>query len=163
MKKLTALLFILFLIPTQDVYARITPDDIVKANKEVYEKKLKFYSVSNKQKLTKMEGLIAQVNKIRTDQLAQIMQKQAAILDEYQKRVGDKNAKDIDNTRYWITFAHEAVAFQAAKIYIFDLTSEKNLIQDVDSTINLLQSDLNLTRLKVINSQKTLKKSVKEQ
>lgn len=163
MKKLTVLIFILFLIPTQDVYARITPHDIVKASKGVYEKKLKFYAVSNKQKLDKMEGLIAQVNKTRTDQLAQIIQKQAAILDEYQKRVGDKNAKGIDNARYWITFAHEAVAFQAAKIYIFDLTSEKNLIQDVDSTINLLQSDLNLTRLKVINSQKTLKKSVKKQ
>lgn len=163
MKKLTALLFILFLIPTQYVYARITPHDIVKASKEVYEKKLKFYSVSNQQKLNKMEGLIAQVNKIRTDQLVQIMQKQAAILDEYQKRVGDKNAKDIDNARYWITFAHEAVAYQAAKIYIFDLSAEKNLIQDINSTINLLQSDLNLTRLKVINSQKNLKKSVKKQ
>ncbi len=50
---------------------------------------------------------------------------QGGILDEFIRRKGE--GAGTDKTRYWITYAHEAVAYQAAKVYIYNLTSEGNL------------------------------------
>ena len=85
---------------------------------------------------------------------------QAQILDGHQKRLG-KETEQIEKARYWITYAHEAVAYQAAKIYVFELSSEANLKSDMLSTISLFQNELNSTRSKIIKSQNILRETVK--
>lgn len=149
------LLLGLVLFPTV-VAARITPEDIINSKKEAYDKAVISYSLSNKQKLEQLSQKIIQINKKRTDELDRIMITQAAILDEYERRSGGKNAESVKKARYWITYAHEAVAYQAAKIYVFELNGEGRIKGDASSTINLFKSELNSTRLKVINSQKIL-------
>lgn len=143
------------------VWARVTPEDIVNSKKEAYEKRVAGYSAGHKQSLENLSKKIADVNKKRTDELDRIMMTQAAILDEYERRSGGKNAEGIKKARYWITYAHEAVAYQAAKIYVFDLSSEGNITRDALNTISLFQSELNSTRAKVINSQKILMETIK--
>lgn len=63
---------------------------------------------------------------------------------------------DVENTRYWLTYAHEAVAFQAAKVYVFNLTGQSNINRDINSTISQMYADLNGLRSKVIKSQKII-------
>lgn len=157
---------------THHSYARTTPEDIVNSKREAYLQKVSKYSQTNQQKLKKLSQNITEVNKKATDELSQIMERQAQILDEYIRRTGTdpryqtdgihRNLNNkIENARYFLTFAHEAVAFQAAKIYIFDLFSEKNIKGDALSTISQLQSDLNILRGKVTKSQNIIKDLIK--
>lgn len=149
------------------VLARVTPEEIVNSQKEAYQAKVKNYSATNKQKLEKLSREIALVNKKRTNELENIMIAQASILDEYETRLrkssGEaRKAEAIKNARYWITYAHEAVAYQAAKIYIFNLTSEGNIRTDAVFLINQMAGELNSSRTKVINSQVTLEKTIND-
>lgn len=156
---ITIITIITFITPVQ-AFARITPEDIVNSKREAYETKIKNYSLQNKQKLQNLAGKVAEVNKKRADELDRIMITQAAILDEYQTRIDGKDKAQIEKARYWITYTHEAVAYQAAKIYIFSLSSESNLKNDTLNLISLMQGELNSTRSKVIYSQKILKETV---
>lgn len=140
----------------------MTPEDIVQEKRVVYEQKVKNYSLINKQKLEKLNIDIALVNKKRTDELENIMVAQGTILDEYENRQKGKNIEKIKNARYWITYAHEAVAYQAAKIYIYNLTSEGNIRNDALNLISQMAGELNSSRTKVINSQKTLEKTIND-
>lgn len=146
-----------FLLGPTAALARITPEDIMKSKREVYEQKVSSYSPQNKEKLEALAKKVAQVNKNRTDELDRTMTVQAQILDEYELRVGESRKDGIEKARYWITYAHEAVAYQAAKIYIFNLTSEGNMKNDALSTISVLQSELGATKNKVVYSQNILK------
>ena len=146
-------------IPAQ---ARVTPEDIVQEKRVVYEQKVKNYSPQNKQKLEKLANDIALVNKKRTSELENIMVAQGTILDEYESRQKGKNSEAIKNARYWITFAHEAVAYQAAKIYIYNLSSEQNIKNDALSLISQMTGELNYSRKTVLNSQTTLEKTVND-
>lgn len=147
---------------SHSAFARVTPEDIINAKQASYDQKIVNYSPSNQQKLKSLGDLIVQINKTRSDQLDKIMITQANILDEYETRLRQgyggqgQNSDGIKKARYWVTFAHEAVAYQAAKIYIFELSNEKNIRNDALSTISLFQADLNSTRSKVIYSQKIL-------
>ncbi len=142
-------------------FARVTPEDIVNSKKEAYQKTVQSYSPLHKQQLTDLAGKITQVNKKRTDELDWIMINQALILDEYERRSNGKNVEQIKKARYWVTNAHEAVAYQAAKIYIFDLTRETNVKNDALNLISLVQSDLNSARSKVIYSQQILEETIR--
>lgn len=153
----------LFIVGCQAAYARVTPEDIVNAKREIYNQIVQRYSSQSQTKLTQTDKAIAQLNQRATDQLDLNMQTQAAILEEYVRRQGGGISDGIENARYWLTYAHEAVAFQAAKIYIFELSSEKNLNKDVLSTISQVQADLNSLRGKVIKSQKIIQQLVKNQ
>lgn len=155
------LYIIAFLLISPEAEARVTPEDIVNYKREAYEEKVGSYSSSNKQKLESLAGQIAAVNKIKTEDLDRIMVTQAVILDEYQNRMGNKNKTQIEKARYWITYAHEAVAYQAAKIYIYNLSSEGNIKNDALNLISLMQGELNSARSKVINSQKILLETIK--
>lgn len=160
MFKLSLILLSLFFLSASVVFARVTPEDIINQQLQVYHQKLATYSPQDQQKLSDLSDELVLINKQRTDQLAQIMDKQAAILDEYEKRSGH-DAKGLEKARYQVTFAHEAVAYQAAKVYVYDLSSEKNLKSDAQSLVNLFKSDLNSTRSKVIYSQQVLEGLVK--
>lgn len=142
--------------------ARITPEDIMNTKKDLYQEKVASYSTINQMKLQKMGEKIAATNKKLTDELSNIMALQAMVLDEYERRNPNQSLEKVKKVRYWITFAHEAVAYQAAKIYIFGLTREQNIKSDVKSTLNLFQSEVSATRSKVINSQKMLKELVRD-
>jgi hypothetical protein len=144
--------------------ARVTPEDIINAQKEEYNLKVKNYSPQYKTKLETYSKKIDSLNKAITADWEAQMVKQGEILDEYVRRksLAENGGKDginrnltepVENARYWLTYAHEAVAYQAAKNYIFDLTGEKNVNSDILSEINLMQSDLNILRNKVIKSQ----------
>lgn len=148
-------LYSLFLNPAI-VSARITPEDIVNSKRDSYNSRVAAYSEASQQRLARVSDGIAEVNKRRTDQLSWIMESQARILDEYLRRQGVED-EDIKKSRYWITYAHEAVAYQRAKIYIFDLNGEGNIDRDTNNLVGLFRSDLNSTRDKVINSQRILK------
>jgi hypothetical protein len=157
------LILALILIFPQQILARTTPEDIVNAQKDTYNQKVQSYSAQDKQKLTTAGQAIAQFNKQKTDQLEQLMIRQGEILDEYIHRSGIKPQYEtdgihrmdtpVDVAEYWLTYAHEAVAYQAAKVYVFNLTGESNTKGDINSQINILQSDLNTLRGKVIKSQ----------
>lgn len=151
----------MFILTIKPVFARITPEDIVNAKKQSYELKVKTYTPENKNKLESLFNKIEDINRKRTQELSFIMGTQAQILDEYQKRIG-KETEAITNARYWVTYAHEAVAYQAAKIYVFELTSETNLKNDALATINKFQSELNYARSQVVKSQKILAAVVKK-
>lgn len=153
-------------------FARTTPEDILNTRKDAYQKKVSSYSSENKQRLDTFSKKIADLNKNQTDELNTIMERQAQIFEEYlrRERVAEKKitdgvnrnlSDDIENTRYWLTFAHEAVAYQAAKVYIFDLTSEGNIKNDILSDINRLENDLDILKGKAVKSQKILKTLVK--
>lgn len=151
----------LFIAGCQTAYARVTPEDIVNAKREIYNQIVQRYSPQFQTKLTQMDKAIAQLNQRATDKLDLNMQTQAAILEEYVRRhPSASSGQGVENARYWLTYAHEAVAFQAAKIYVFELSSEKNLKGDALSTISQLQSDLNTLRGKVLKSQKIIKELV---
>lgn len=154
------LFLIYFMFFPQTAQARITPEDIVQTKRETYEKKVVTYSLDSQQKLTKLAEKIAFYNHQRTGEMDKVMETQAAILDEYERRNPAKNKAGIKKARYWITYAHEAVAYQAAKIYILDLSSEVNIKNDALSLINLFSSELKSTRLKVLNSKKTLEEVI---
>lgn len=159
---LTLLILTFFLLAPTIHAKRITPEDIVNSKKQAYSQKIAQYSQGNKQKLEQVSKKIAETNKKRTGELSRIMLSQGEILDEYQKRLGDKSNDSIEKSRYWITFAHEAVAYQAAKIYVFDLTSEASLNNDAFATINKFQSELNYARAQVIKSQGILESVIKK-
>lgn len=153
--------FFIILFPAV-VFARVTPEDIVQSKREAYDARINNYSLIHKQQLQTLGQKIAEVNKKRTDELDRIMVTQATILDEYENRQNGKKSEGIKNARYWITFAHEAVAYQAAKIYIFNLSSESSIKNDALNLISLFQGELNSARSKVIYSQTILKELVKE-
>ncbi len=148
-------------------HARTTPEDIINSKRANYELKVSNYSQTNKQKLENLSVKIAKLNQKKTKQLEEAVLMQGLILDEYTRRInyqedGGKDgihrnlAKEVENTRYWITFAHEAVAYQAGKVYIINLSSEKNIKNDALVTINQFQSDLNYVRSQVLKSQQLL-------
>lgn len=154
-------------LPASIAQARTTPEDIFNAKKDAYQQKVSKYSTTNQQKLDSLSQKIAEVNRIRSAELLQISERQGEILDEYliRQEIIEQGGRDginrnlsdpIEKTRYWITYAHEAAAYQAAKIYIYSLTSESNIKSDSLNLISTLQADLNSTRQKVINSQKIL-------
>lgn len=150
------LLCLLTLLTANNIFARTTPLDIVNSQRSDYEAKVKYYLPEDKQKLENISGQIAVINRKRTDQLDQIMLTQGKLLDEYLRRHDFKSTESTDRARYYITFAHEAVAFQAAKIYIYDLTSESHLSQDALSLINKFQSELEYAKNAVVHSQQVL-------
>lgn len=153
-----------------NAYSRTTPEDIINAQKQTYNQKVSNYSPEGKQKLSDFEKKIADLNALITSDYETQMLRQGTILDEYVKRneilerQGDgitRNLSEpVENSRYWITYAHEAVAYQAAKIYIPALTGEANINRDLTTQINILQSDINILRGKVIKSQNILKQTV---
>ncbi len=176
-KKLLILAAFLLILPTQAI-ARTTPDDILREQQEAYQSKLKTYSPQHQQQINQMSQQINSMNKKLTDELERIMVAQGEILDEYQFRNESKtrNAQQLtyhtpndalradktEQARYWITFAHEAVAFQAAKTYVLDLGSEATIQRDVLNEIAELQGDIEGLKKKVINSQQTLKGAISE-
>src|SRR5258708_7090389 len=123
------------------------------ARKEAYQQKLKTYSPQNQQKLEKLGKTIANLNKKESDQLTQIMEGQAQIMDEYERRQNLIEVKQTDgktrnlsnqfeNARYWLTYPHEAVAFEAAKNYIFTLSSEATIKRDATNTVSEFENDM---------------------
>lgn len=156
-------LFILYALPFT-LFARTTPDDILREQREVYNTRVKNYSPENQRKLAEFEQKVAAMNKNQTDILEAKMVRQGEILNEYvfrqgiQERQADgisRNLSDpIENARYWLTFAHEAVAYQAAKHYIFDLSGENNIKANINSDINQLANDMDILAGKVDKSQK---------
>lgn len=165
MKKLCLILFLILSLYTlysipPTIFARVTPEDIVNAKKGAYETRVKNYSPANQQKLTTLASAIAEVNKKRCEDLEQVMLYQAAILDEYQGRKGGVETEAIKDARYWLTFAHEAIDYQKARIYIFDLNGESNIKNDANNLISSLQTQLNYARSTAIKSQSFISKAV---
>ena len=170
-----SLLIIALLIPQSVQARRTTPDDLAREALQAYENTLKTYTPTHQQNLKDMTTKIADTNRSLSAQLTAAMETQAVILDEYQTRLGKgnlqesfhspqdgKNSTDpLDQARYWVTYAHEAVAWQAAKQYTITLTGEKNIKSDALQTIGALRADLASTRQKVLNSQALLQKVVK--
>jgi len=162
-----------FLLYPNLTFSRTTPEDIINSQKDSYNQKLNNYSPEKKQKVQEFDKKIAQLNKKQTTELDAYMVYQSQILDEYvrrnniQERVSDginRNLEDpVENARYWLTFAHEAVAYQAAKIYIFNLSGEANIKRDIQNTANTLQNDMAVLKNKVIKSEGILKALVSKE
>ncbi len=128
--------------------------------RETYNQKKAAYSPTDQKKLDNLANQIIEINSRRTTELSLQMEAQGEILDEFQSRNPGKVAQ-VEKVRYWVTYAHEAVAFQAAKNYIFTLISETNLKRDVTPTVNQFENDLSVLRKKVINSQSMVQELVK--
>ncbi len=157
--------FTFFALPFT-LFARTTPDDILREQRDVYNMRVKNYSPENQRKLAEFEQKVAAMNKNQTDILEAKMVRQGEILNEYvfrqgiEERQADGISRDlsdpVENARYWVTYAHEAVAFQAAKHYIFDLTGESNIKTNINSDINQLANDIDILAGKVDKSQKII-------
>lgn len=171
MPQLLALIFVcLILISPPLTYARTTPEDILNAKKEVYNQRVRNYSPTHQQQLTDLNTKINLINQQITQDLEQRVERQGNILIEYLRRHGKLNdetnvarpgSDPIQNAQYYLTYAHEAVAYQAAKVYVFDLTSEANIKRDSTNLISNLQSDISVLNSKVLRSQKLIAAIVK--
>jgi hypothetical protein len=156
------LLLVVFLVLPFKAFALYQPWIAEQAQRKAYNDKLATYSPASQQKTKALADLIVEVNNQKGNQMAAQMDAQAAILDEYQRRHGnDENDPKVAKARYWLTYAHEAVAFQQAKNYIFNLTSESHLKADLSPTVSQLENDLEATRKKVLNSQVIIQELVK--
>lgn len=141
-----------YLPPT--IHARVTPEDIVNEQKSAYEQTLGNYSPVNRQKVESFSKKIADFNAEKTYALELIAQRQGEILDEYVRRNNIKEDGGADGinrssdpvavTRIEITRAHEAIAYQAAKVYIPNLTSEANIKSDSLNLISRVQYDMQI-------------------
>jgi ABC-type methionine transport system ATPase subunit len=94
------------------------------------------------------------------------MIRQGQILDEYIYRHNIEEPQEdgkqrnlsnpVENARYWLTYAHEAVAYQAIQVYIFNLNGQANIKNDINAQINNLASSMNVLKGKVDKSQKLI-------
>lgn len=165
MKKIICLLLLLIIFfgLQKNTSALYKPYLKIEADREAYQQKVATYSKENQQKLTNLSNQIIEINNRRVEDLSLQIDAQGAILDEYQRRNHEETNPQIDKARYWLTYAHEAVAFQLIQVYIFNLTSEKNIKSDASQTVNKFESDLSSTRTKVINSLNIVSGLVKQQ
>ncbi len=159
-----SILITVYCLLSTPIFARTTPADIINDQLETYNSRIQNYSPANKQKLNDWNKKIADFNSLKTTALETICLSQGLILDEFIRRneVSEKLKTDgktrnlsdpIENARYWLTYAHEAVAYQAAHVYVFNITGESAINQNILSTINGMESDLNVLRGKVQKSQ----------
>lgn len=149
------------------VSARTTPEDIYNQNRQAYESKRQTFSLENQKKLDAYEDEIKALNTFITKELENNTLEQGEILDEYIRRNNiptvpetdgiRRNLSDpLENARYWITYAHEAIAYQAAKNYLFSLSSEANVNRDITIQIQALQGDIGVLKGKVEKSKQAL-------
>lgn len=172
MQKSLLIYFALFLLlslpfPFFHAFARTTPADIYNEQRQSYETKRQTYSLENQKKLDQYEQEIKTLNAFITHELEVNTLRQGEILDEYIRRNNiptvpetdgiQRNLSDpVENARYWITYAHEAIAFQAAKNYLFTLTGESNINRDIVLQIQALQGDTGVLKSKVEKSKQAL-------
>lgn len=149
------------------ISARTTPEDIYNEKRATYETKRQTYSLENQKKLDLFETEIKNLNAFITTELENNTLRQGEILNEYILRNNiptvpetdgiQRNLDDpVENARYWITYAHEAIAFQAAKNYLFSLTGESNIDRDIVVQIQALQSETGVLKGKVEKSKQAL-------
>jgi hypothetical protein len=168
---LICLLLLLPLLPATynlpPVSARTTPEDIYNEKLQAYEAKRQTFSLENQKKLDQYQEEIKALNAFITKELENNTLVQGELLDEYIRRKDiptvpetdgiRRNLTDpVENARYWITYAHEAIAFQAAKNYLFSLGSESTLDRDIILQINALQSDTGVLKGKIEKSKQAL-------
>lgn len=170
LKTLLLLMFSITLLTSHfapPIQARTTPEDIYNEKRQAYETKRQTYSLENQKKLDLYEAEIKNLNKFITHELENNTLRQGEILNEYILRNDiptvpetdgiKRNLSDpVENARYWITYAHEAIAFQAAKNYTFSLTGEANIDRDIIVQINALQGDTGILKGKVEKSKQAL-------
>jgi hypothetical protein len=176
-KTFSLFLFLLLLIPItynlQPVSARVNPESIYNDARASYEKKRQTYSLENQKKLDQYEEEIKGLNAFITQELEHNTLRQGEILNEYILRNDiptvpetdgiKRNLSDpVENARYWITYAHEAIAFQAAKNYLFGLSSESNIDRDIIIQINALQGDIGVLKGKIDKSKQALIQMLKK-
>lgn len=148
-------------------FARTTPEDIYNEKRASYETKRQTYSLENQKKLDAYEQEIKNLNSFITKELEANTLRQGEILDEYIRRnniptvpetdgIKRNLADPVENARYWITYAHEAIAFQAAKNYLFSLSGESNINRDIVIQIQALQGDTGVLKGKVEKSKQAL-------
>lgn len=165
---LIALLFSFFLFPFS-ISARTTPEDIYNEKRQAYETRRQTYSLENQKKLDQYEQEIKTLNAFITQELENNTLRQGEILNEYISRnniptvpetdgIQRNLSNPVENARYWITYAHEAIAFQAAKNYMFGLSGEANIDRDIVVQIQALQGDTGVLKGKVEKSKQALLK-----
>lgn len=164
---LSLLLVLVLLIPVSTTSARTTPEDIYNEKLQAYESKRQTFSLENQKKLDLYQEEIKNLNVFITQELENNTLRQGEILNEYILRNDiptvpetdgiQRNLSDpVENARYWITYAHEAIAFQAAKNYLFSLSSEANVDRDITIQIQALQGDIGVLKGKVDKSKQAL-------
>ena len=174
MPKIVSLLILslLFLLLTTNyqlptIFARTTPEDIYNEKLAAYETKRQTFSLENQKKLDQYQDEIKNFNAFISHELELNTLRQGEVLDEYIRRNDiptvpetdgiQRNLSDpVENARYWITYAHEAIAFQAAKNYLFSLSSEANIDRDIIVQINAMQNDIGILKGKVDKSKQAL-------
>jgi len=145
--------------------ARTTPEDILNAKKAAYNQRLQNYSPAHQQQLNDFTTKTNLINQQITTDLETRVERQGNILIEYLRRhdklndstnVARPGSDPIQTAQYWLTYAHEAVAYQAAKVYVLDLSGEANIKRDGTNLISNLQSDISILNGKVLRSQKLI-------
>lgn len=137
---------------TQPVLARVTPADILNERRGDFTKQFDRYSPAGQAKIQTVMDAINQANADSTAILSTIMLRQGNILDEYLSRKKFVETESIKDSRYWVTFAHEAIDYQKQRVYIPVLNGESNINSDLGNLLSNYKSQLAYARGTAVKS-----------
>lgn len=132
--------------------ARITPADILNQKRQDFTKTFNTYSPANQQKIQTVIDAINQSNADSTAILGAIMLRQGNILDEYLSRKKFVESESVKDSRYWVTFAHEAIDYQKQRVYIPVLNSQASINSDLNNLVANYKTQLAYARGTAVKS-----------
>lgn len=133
-----------------------------KAQREAFKEKLETIK-DEKKKMTveKVDARLLEINKNRTDRMAESLTKLKEILAKITEKAGatpsSALSQAITSANTAITTAETAVAAQAGKEYVATITTESTLRQTVGTVMSQLQKDLQTTNAIVITAKKAVR------
>lgn len=165
-----SLLAVLLFLPST-VLARVTPNDIYQERKAKFEDSLNNISDPiKKEKLVQSQKLLNLINQRVGDRFLEDINKLSAIMEELRTRQGIKETRvaygsvdtAIENADYWVNWAAEAIAYQKAKEYMPEFSSEAAAINSIKTSSTSLKSDLQVLRGKVMKAKGEVKKALNQ-
>lgn len=159
-KLFLCLILLLSLVGT--VEARVTPDDIYQERRAEFKKGLdKINNEKVKSDVLEADWTLKEINQNVTGRFDKDMAILAGIVSELEQRV-DKQEKEnpyLEDALYWVTFAHEAVAYQKIQDYTPNLSGNTPLAA-IKLSSNRLRGDLNTLKGKILKAKTMVKKAV---
>lgn len=159
-KLFLSLILLLSLVGTAE--ARVTPDDIYQAKRSEFTNNLDKISDNGlKSNILEADWAIKEINQSVTRRYDGDMAILAGIVSELEQRADRQKRENpfLENALYWVTFAHEAVAYQKIQDYTPNLSGNSPLAA-IKSSSNRLRGDLNTLKGKILKAKTMVKKAV---
>jgi len=143
-----------------------------KEEREAFKEKVsQIRDTKKKAVVTKIDTKIAEINKKRTDQMTERLNKMSEILDKVGVRSSESSTSGKDLTtvdtlvsaaRIAVASAQTAVSTQAGKAYVASIVSEDAIGDAMSTALKSLQTDLTAVHEVVKSAQLAVQSSVKE-